>query len=38
MEIETETKVLVAAVGAWCVIVGAAIGLFIARPKRDKES
>ena len=37
MEIETETKVLVAAVGAWCVIIGVGVGLFIARPKRDKE-
>ena len=37
MEMETETKVLVAAVGAWCVIIGTAIGLFIAKPRPNKE-
>jgi len=37
MEMETETKVLMAAVGAWCVIIGTAIGLFIGKPKPTKD-
>ena len=34
---DAETRLIAVAVGAWCVIIGTAIGLVIAKPKPPKE-